>query len=111
MGTPAINPEAHATKPKYLVINDILYYQAKAGDELTFDLDFPGEIMEKVISGDVEERDQFLTMLDMLGDKKMAVRVRKMGALEQTRLITRFFKEFEKAVDADMGESEGSSDS
>ncbi len=111
MGTPATNPEAKATKPQFFVINDILYYQAKAGDELAFDLDFPGEILEKIVSGDIEERDQFMTMLDMLGDKKMVARVRKMGALEQTRLITGFFREFNKAAMATMGESEGSSDS
>lgn len=111
MGTPAQNPEAHATKPKYLVINDVLIYQAKAGDELKFDLDFPGEVFEKVMTSDIEERDQFMLMLEAMGDERMATRVRKMGALEQTRLITRFFKEFGKAVGADMGESDGSSDS
>lgn len=111
MGTPAVNPEAHATKPQYQVINDVLYYQAKAGDELKFDLDFPGDVFEKVMTGGIEERDQFMTMLEAMGDQKMAARVRKMGALEQTRLITRFFAEFAKAVGADMGESVGSSDS
>jgi hypothetical protein len=116
MATPRTNPTptqaaAQATKPKYFVINDVLYYQAKAGDELQFDLDFPGEVLEKVLAGEIDERDQFMTMLEMLGDEKMAARVRKMGALEQTRLITRFFAEFETAVGADLGESEGSSDS
>lgn len=113
MGTPATNPEAHATKPKFQVINDVLYYQAKAGDELKIDLDFPSEILEKTLSDgdDLSERDQFLTMLEMLGDKHVVARVRKMGALEQTRLVAGFFKEFTKAVGADMGESDGSSDS
>jgi len=111
MGTPARNPEAAATKPKYFVIDDILHYQAKSGEELKFDLDFPGSVLEKIIEGDDTERNQFLTMLDGLGDKATAARVRKMGALEQTRLVNRFFAEFQKAVGADLGESDGSSDS
>jgi hypothetical protein len=106
-----VQAAAQATKPQFFVINDTLYYQAKAGDELKFDLDFPGEIFEKVMTDDLEQRDQFLLMLDALGDGAMVARVKKMGALEQTRLIIGFFREFQKAAGATVGESDGSSDS
>lgn len=106
-----VQAAAQATKPQFFVINDVLYYQAKAGDELKFDLDFPGEILEQAMAGDLEEREQFMLVLSALGDEHMVTRVRKMGALEQTRLITGFFREFQKAVGATPGESGGSSDS
>jgi hypothetical protein len=97
-------------KPTYLVINDVLFYQAKAGDELRFDLDFPGHVFEAAMRKD-DERDQFLLMLEALGDETMAARVRDMGALEQARLIRNFFEAFQKAAGLDSGESSGSSDS
>jgi hypothetical protein len=100
---------ARATKPQWLNINDVLYYQSKAGDEITFDLDFDSKVFEKAMSGEEDERGQFFMMLDALGDEHTVRRVREMGALEQSRVISRFFKEFAKAVDAEPGESGSSS--
>jgi len=110
MGMPARNPEAAATKPKYFVINDILHYQSKASGELKFDLDFPTEVLDKIVDGEESQRQTFVEMLEG-GDKATAEAVRKMGSLEQTRLVNRFFEEWQKAVGADLGESDGSSDS
>lgn len=105
---------AQATKPTFFVINDVLYYQAKAGDELKFDLDFDGEVMDKIDQeGDeLSERKQFFLMLGSMQDgKTLTARVQKMGALEQTRLMVNYFAQFTKAAGATLGESGGSSDS
>lgn len=107
-----VQAAASATKPLYLVIDDNLYWQAKSGKELVLNLDFPQEILQKVMDGEDEssERDQFLMILDALGDKAVVAEVKKMGALEMMRVVTVFFAEFQKAVDAPLGKSEGSSD-
>lgn len=103
---------ATATKPLFQTINDRLYWQAKSGKELVLDLDFPQSILEKVMGDeDASPREQFLILLDMLGDKAVVAEVKKMGALELMRVVTVFFDEFEKAVGAPLGKSGSSSDS
>lgn len=106
---------AQATKPTYQVINDVLYYQAKAGDELRIDLDFPGAVLDKLFdASDGEEippRQQLILVLEALGDQAMITRIKKMGALEQTRLVTQFFALFAEAAEAEPGKSDGSADS
>lgn len=102
---------ARATKPQWQVVEDILYYQSKAGDEITFDLDFPSAVFDKAMNSEGDERSQFFTMLEALGDEQTIAKVRAMGALEQLRVVARFYKEFGDAVGATPGESSGSSDS
>jgi hypothetical protein len=102
---------AQATKPLFFVINDFLYWQAKSGEELRLNLDFPQSVLQKVMDEDLDERGQFLAVLEMLGDKATVAKVQKMGALEMMRLVTVFFAEFEKGVQAPLGKSESSSDS
>jgi hypothetical protein len=101
---------AQATKPLFLTVGDSLFWQAKSGKELELNLDFPQDVLQKVMDDDLDDRGQFMTILEMLGDSAVVAEVKKMGALELMRLVTVFFDEFQKAVGAPMGKSEGSSE-
>lgn len=96
-------------KPTFQVVEDILYYQSKAGDEIRLDLDFPSSVFDDIDEA-MDEREQFFLMLGSIVDEHWVAKIRAMGALEQSRLIKRYYAEFAKAVRADMGESAGSSD-
>jgi hypothetical protein len=97
-------------KPTFLVVEDFLYFQSKAGDEIRLDLDFPSSFFDEIEEG-TDERDQFFQLLPSIVDEQWVEKIRAMGALEQSRLIKRYYAEFAKAVRADLGESAGSSDS
>lgn len=103
------------TAPKFAVIDDVIHYTSKAGDELTIDLDIPAEALRRALGVDEngeerEEEDQFEVIADIFGPDFQAAYDR-MGALERRRLLRSFFVEFHKAASMPLGESLGSSDS
>lgn len=105
------SPPEPGAKPQFLVVEDNLHYQSKRHGEIVLNLDFPFKIMLDAMDKSEEEADQFVTMLEALGDTQTIRKVKDMGSLEAMRLIRRFFAEFEKAAGADSGKSESSSDS
>lgn len=98
-------------KPTFLVVEDNLHYQSKRHGELVLNLDFPFKILLDAMDTSEEEPDQFMKMLEALGDTATIRKVKDMGSLEAMRLIRRFFAEFEKQAGAGLGESDSSSDS
>lgn len=101
---------AERTAPKFAVIDDVIHYTSKAGDELLLDLDFPGDALKEAMAGDKTEDEQFEIVAKLFGPNFQAA-YDKMGALEKTRLLRSFFLEFQKAAAMPLGESLGSSDS
>lgn len=97
-------------KPRFEVIDDVIHYTSKAGDELLLDLDFPGTALKEAMTGDKTEEEQFAIVAQLFGDNFQEAYDR-MGSLERTRLLRSFFVEFQKAAAMPLGESSGSSDS
>lgn len=103
------------TAPKFEVIDDVIHYTSKAGDEVQIDLDIPADALKRALSNNEngEERDeeeQFDLIAEIFGDGFQAAYDR-MGALERRRLLRTFFVEFHKAASMPLGESSSSSDS
>jgi hypothetical protein len=114
MATAKAAPKTAArTAPKFAVIDDVIHYTSRAGDEITIDLDIPADALKKAMGGKDEDRDeeeQFEIIADIFGPDFQAAYDR-MGALERRRLLRSFFVEFHKAAAMPLGESSGSSDS
>jgi hypothetical protein len=107
---PASRKTANAgPKPQHHVVEDMLHWQTKAGDELVLDLDFPSDILRKVMLTELDDQEQFEAMLEALGDESLRERVNKLGSLEYMRLIKTFFDEFSRAAGVEPGESGDSS--
>lgn len=105
--TPARNASTFA------VIDDVIHYTSKAGDEVIIDLDIPADALKRAMGGKDEDRDeeeQFDLIAEIFGPGFQAAYDR-MGALERRRLLRSFFVEFHKAASMPLGESSGSSDS
>lgn len=101
------------TAPTFAVIDDVIHYTSKAGDEIEIDLDIPADALKKAMGGKDEDRDeeeQFDVIAGIFGPEFQAAYDR-MGALERRRLLRSFFVEFHKAAAMPLGESSGSSDS
>lgn len=96
--------------PKFAVIDDVIHYTSKSGDELLLDLDFPSDFLKEAMAGEKTEEEQFEILTPIFGDNFKAAYSR-MGALERTRLLRSYFVEFQKAANLPLGESLGSSDS
>lgn len=96
--------------PKFTVIDDVIHYTSKAGDELLLDLDFPSGFLKEAMAGEKSEEEQFEILAPVFGDNFRDAYGR-MGALEKTRLLRSYFVEFQRAANIPLGESLGSSDS
>lgn len=111
---PAEAAEAPAKVSRtYTVIDDVLHYTTKAGDELAIDLDFDADLIKVAMGQDTEDRsedEQYEIMARSFGDNYRAA-YERMGILERTRLQKAVFAEFAKAMGMPMGESSGSSGS
>lgn len=97
-------------KPQFAVIDDVIHYTSKAGDQLLLDLDFPSAFLEEAMAGEKSEEEQFEVLAPVFGEN-FADAYKRMGALERTRLLRTYFLEFQKAASMPLGESLGSSDS
>lgn len=94
----------------YSVVDDVLHYTTKAGHELELDFDFPAEVLKQSLEGNRTEDQQFDTVASVFGaDAKKAYEA--MGALERTRFVKTFFREWQKAAGLPLGESLSSSTS
>ncbi len=97
------------TPGRFEVVDDVIHYTTKAGVELEIDLDFPADVIKKATSDtEADEETQFKAVREWLGDDFEAT-FEKMGALERTRFIGTFFREFAKAAELSLGESLSSS--
>lgn len=97
----------------YTVIDDVLHYTTKAGDELAIDLDFDADLIKLATGTDEEDRSeeqQYEIMARSFGDNYRDA-YERMGIIERTRLQKAVFSEFAKAMGMPMGESSGSSGS
>lgn len=105
-----VQPVTHLT---YTVIDDVLHYTTKAGDELAIDLDFPADLLKMAMGRDDENRteeEQFEIVARTFGEN-FADAYPKMGAIERRRLQRAIFTEFQKAMLMPLGESQRSSGS
>lgn len=102
--TKAASKTPTRTAPKFEVIDDVIHYTSKAGDELLLDLDFPGDALKEAMAGEKSEDEQFELVAKLFGDNFQEAYDR-MGALERTRLLRSFFVEFQKAASMPLGES------
>lgn len=98
------------TAPLFAVIDDVIHYTSKAGDELLLDLDFPADFLKEAMAGEKTEDEQFDVLAPVFGEN-FSEAYKRMGALERTRLLRTYFLEFQKAASMPLGESLGSSDS
>jgi hypothetical protein len=98
-------------KPTFQVVETNLHYRTKKGDEIVLDIDIPFGILVDVSSGGQSEQEQFVGVLEALGDKATLDKIKALGSIEAMALIMRFFEEFERLVGASVGESKRSSTS
>ena len=91
-------------KPKFQVVEYNLHYITNAGDELTFNLDLPSGIIMDAVSKSEAQEEQFVAMLEGMGDEATLAKFRKLGMIsEGFPIINRFFEEFGKLAGADLG--------
>ena len=95
--------------PQFAVIDDVIHYTSKAGDELQLDLDFPANFLQEAMAGEKTEEEQFDVLAPVFGEN-FSEAYKRMGALERTRLLRTYFFEFQRAASMPLGESLGSSD-
>jgi hypothetical protein len=98
-------------KPTFQVVETNLHYRTKKGEEIVLDVDIPFGILVDVSSGGQSEQEQFVGVLEALGDKETLDKIKALGSIEAMALIMRFFEEFERLVGASVGESKRSSTS
>jgi hypothetical protein len=98
-------------KPTFQVVETNLHYRTKKDEEIILDLDIPFGVLVDVSSGGQSEQEQFIGVLEALGDKATLDKIKALGSIEAMGLIMRFFEEFERLVGASVGESRRSSTS
>lgn len=99
-------------KPRFLVVENKLHYQMNSGGELVLDLDLPMGIVLDAISGAQTQEQQFVAMLEALGDTATLTKFRQLGSIsEGMPLVIRFFDDYAKLAGASLGELSGSVDS
>lgn len=98
-------------KPRFLIVETNLHTQISDGTEVLLPLDPPAKVFREVMNdqGDQEDLDQLFAMLKLLGREQVVNKLEDLGILELTGIVTRFFKEFQKKLRVEMGESSRSS--
>lgn len=101
-------------KPKFLLIDDLLHYQApKAKIEIVVDVDPPFTILEQILDDENadDEAAQFRMLIDLLGDEETLQKIRKLRVSEFYELAMRAVEEIQIHMGVSLGESGGSSES
>jgi hypothetical protein len=107
----ATSTQEPGPKPTFQVVETNLHYRTKKGEEIVLDIDIPFGVLVDVAAGDQNEQQQFVALLEALGDTETLDKVKALGSIEAMALIMRFFEEFERLVGASVGESRRSSTS
>jgi hypothetical protein len=99
-------------KPRFLVVENKLHYQLNAGGEMVLNLDLPMGIVLDAIKGATSQEEQFVAMLDALGDRETLEKFRTLGSIsEGMPLVVKFFDEYARLAGASLGELSGSAPS
>lgn len=88
-------PDTVPEKPKFLVVDSVLYAQTAQG-ELKFPLSIKTKVIRSIREAGVDQMDQFFLILDSLGDKATIARVDELDFMDTAEIIAKFFAEFEE---------------
>lgn len=102
----APTPEPPA-KPKYQVVGDTFIAQSEEG-EIRVRLRFKTKLI-RAIRNAGDELDQFIALLDGIGDKRALEQIDELDIFDTQLLVTEFFKAFEQRQAATVGEAQRSS--
>lgn len=108
MATPRTKkPVTVAEKPKYQVVDNTFYAQTEEG-EIAVRLRFKTKLIRSLRDQNGDEIDQFIGLLDGIGDKKSIEQIDELDIFDTAELVSEFFKAFEQKQGARLGESSGS---
>lgn len=99
-----------AAKPEYIVIDDVFIAQTSTQGELRVPLTFKTKLL-RAIRDSGDELDQFIALLDGIGDAQSVAQIDELDIFETTRHVTKFFEAFQEKQDAAVGEALRSSNS
>lgn len=93
-------------KPKYQVVDDVFVAQSEQG-EIKIRLRFKFKVLRAVRSLP-DETDQFLGLLDGIGDKKTLAQLDELDIFEVAELVQEYFTAFQALQNARLGEASSS---
>jgi hypothetical protein len=105
---PFLDVEPKSNKPKYFVAGDTFIGQTSDQGELRVKLTFKTKLV-RAIRDKGDELDQFIALMDGIGDSKSIAQLDELDIFETTEIVSAFFQAFAQKQDARLGESSRSS--
>jgi hypothetical protein len=98
-----------STRPKTMVVGNTFIAQTTDQGEVKVRLIFKTKLI-RAIRDKGDELDQFIALLDGIGDKKTIEQLDELDIFETTEIVSKFFTAFARRQEiASLGEASGSS--